>query len=138
MTRMMDVTAIDLGLAIKADRERKKMTLEQVSFKSGVPRTTVWEIENGKLKSVDHRKVRLISKALEVHPSIFYGITEEEYDLQYGGNNCKLCDSYSYIKASLPQVKRMDILFDKCACFLMCSFGFALITGSLIALWGLI
>ena len=60
----MQSTQVTHGSKIKAAREEKKMSQEELSIKSGVSRTVISELENGQLRTVSSKALLVITKAL--------------------------------------------------------------------------
>lgn len=61
-----------MGEKIKAIRERKKITQEELSERSGISRQTISGIESGKITSVTTSTLESIAKALSVSVVVFF------------------------------------------------------------------
>ncbi len=61
-----------LGEKIRALREKKKMSQEELAEKSGISRQTISGIESGKALSVTTSTLEAIAKALGVSVKIFF------------------------------------------------------------------
>ena len=62
-----------MGYRIKEVREQKKMTQEQLAEKSGVSRTTISGLENGKERTTTTKTLMNIARALGVSiDSLFF------------------------------------------------------------------
>jgi len=61
-----------LGEKIRALREKKKMSQEELAEKSGISRQTISSIESGKSLSVTTSTLEAIAKALGVSAGIFF------------------------------------------------------------------
>lgn len=59
-----------LGQNIKENREKKRITLEEVSQKTGIRLPYLKKIENGKAVRVSTMHVFMIAEALDVMPHI--------------------------------------------------------------------
>ncbi len=65
----------DLGLKIKALRNKRKMTLKEISNKTGLSISFISQLEHSKT-SATLESFKKISEALGVSPSYFFSITE--------------------------------------------------------------
>lgn len=54
----------EIGAAIRRERHNRKMTQEQLAKRAGVSRTTIWQVETGKLDDLGIRKLIRIAEAL--------------------------------------------------------------------------
>lgn len=61
-----------MGEKIKAIRERKKITQEELAERSGISRQTISGIESGKITSVTTGTLESIAKALSVSVVVFF------------------------------------------------------------------
>ena len=61
-----------MGEKIKAIRERKKITQEELAERSGISRQTISGIESGKISSVTTGTLESIAKALSVSVVVFF------------------------------------------------------------------
>lgn len=61
-----------MGKKIKAIRERKKITQEELAERSGISRQTISGIESGKITSVTTSTLESIAKALSVSVVVFF------------------------------------------------------------------
>lgn len=61
-----------MGEKIKAIRERKKITQEELAERSGISRQTISGIESGKITSVTTSTLESIAKALSVSVVVFF------------------------------------------------------------------
>jgi len=61
-----------VGEKIKAIRERKKITQEELAERSGISRQTISGIESGKITSVTTGTLESIAKALSVSVVVFF------------------------------------------------------------------
>ncbi len=64
---------MDMGQKIKALREQKGMTLEELGDKVGVGKSTVRKWETGIIANMKRDKIVKIAKALDVEPSYLMG-----------------------------------------------------------------
>lgn len=61
-----------VGSRIRADRERKLMTLRELSAKSGVARDNISDIETGRTKRPHPSTLRKLAAVLEVDPARWF------------------------------------------------------------------
>lgn len=66
-----------LGVRIKSIREERGMTLQQVSDASGLAKSHVWELEQGRASNPTINAVWSMASALTVSPSILLGIEDK-------------------------------------------------------------
>lgn len=67
---------MDMGQKIKALRESKGMTLEELGDKVGVGKSTVRKWETGMIANMKRDKIAKVAKALDVEPSYLMGWDE--------------------------------------------------------------
>lgn len=67
-----------LGNKIKALREEKNMTLEDVARSINVGRATIYKYENGMITNIPSDKVELLASLFSVSPSYLMGWNESE------------------------------------------------------------
>lgn len=83
---------MSIGKRIKAAREQKNMTLDEVAKLCGTTKQTIFKYENEIVTNVPYDKIVLLSSALMVSPSYLFGwennnspseenLTEGERDL---------------------------------------------------------
>lgn len=63
---------------IKDRRTALGLSLQEVADKCGVNKSTVLRWENGRCESLKQDKVLLLSRILQVSPSVLLGISDEE------------------------------------------------------------
>lgn len=73
--RKFDGTA--LGARIKLLRELRGMTLQQVADASGITKSHVWELENGKAINPTVNVIWSLSEAFVVTPAMILGLDEK-------------------------------------------------------------
>ena len=65
-----------IGQRIRAARERKDMTLEEVASRCNTTKQTIFKYENEIVTNIPYDKIVLLSKALSVSPSYLFGWDE--------------------------------------------------------------
>lgn len=68
---------MEFGEKIKALREKRGMTLEQVGIIVGVGKSTVRKWETGDIRNMRRDKIQLLAKALGVTPGYLMGWTDD-------------------------------------------------------------
>ena len=71
---------MSIGLRIKAAREQKDMTLDDVAKRCGTTRQTIYKYENGIVTNIPYDKIELLAGALGVTPSYLFGWEENSPD----------------------------------------------------------
>ena len=61
-----------IGQNVKSCRKALNMTQAELAEKSGVSRSTISYIENGKERNLTFRTVNALTKALDTNPKIFF------------------------------------------------------------------
>lgn len=69
---------MSVGLRIKAAREQKSMTLEEVAKLCETTKQTIFKYENEIVTNIPYDKIVLLSKALDVSPSYLFGWEEKK------------------------------------------------------------
>ena len=67
-----------IGQRIRAARERKDMTLEEVATRCNTTKQTIFKYENEIVTNIPYDKIVLLSNALEVSPSYLFGWDEKK------------------------------------------------------------
>jgi transcriptional regulator with XRE-family HTH domain len=67
-----------IGQRIKAARERKDMTLDEVAKRCNTTKQTIFKYENEIVTNIPYDKIVLLSNALEVSPSYLFGWEEKK------------------------------------------------------------
>ena len=67
-----------IGQRIKAARERKDMTLDEVAKCCNTTKQTIFKYENEIVTNIPYDKIVLLSNALEVSPSYLFGWEEKK------------------------------------------------------------
>lgn len=68
-----------IGQRIKAARERKNMTLDEVAKSCNTTKQTIFKYENEIVTNIPYDKIVLLSNALDVSPSYLFGWEEKKY-----------------------------------------------------------
>lgn len=69
---------MSIGQRIKAARERKDMTLDEVAKHCKTTRQTIYKYENEIVTNIPYDKIVLLSEALGVSPSYLFGWEESK------------------------------------------------------------
>ena len=69
---------MSVGQRIKAAREQKNLTLDEVAKRCETTKQTIFKYENEIVTNIPYDKIVLLSKALDVTPSYLFG-WEEKY-----------------------------------------------------------
>ena len=69
---------MSIGQRLKAARERKEMTLDDVAKRCKTTRQTIYKYENEIVTNIPYDKIELLSEALGVTPSYLFGWEEKE------------------------------------------------------------
>lgn len=69
---------MSLGSRIKAAREKKNMTLEEVAKRCNTTKQTIYKYENEVVTNVPYDRILLLSEALSVSPSHLFGWEEQK------------------------------------------------------------
>ena len=67
-----------IGQRIKAARECKDMTLDEVAKRCNTTKQTIFKYENEIVTNIPYDKIVLLSNALEVSPSYLFGWEEKK------------------------------------------------------------
>ena len=67
-----------IGQRIKAARERRDMTLDEVAKRCNTTKQTIFKYENEIVTNIPYDKIVLLSNALDVSPSYLFGWEEKE------------------------------------------------------------
>lgn len=67
-----------IGQRIKAARERKDLTLDEVAKLCNTTKQTIFKYENEIVTNIPYDKIVLLSNALDVSPSYLFGWDEKE------------------------------------------------------------
>ena len=67
-----------IGQRIRAARERKDMTLDEVAKRCNTTKQTIFKYENEIVTNIPYDKIVLLSNALEVTPSYLFGWDEKK------------------------------------------------------------
>lgn len=71
---------MSVGQRIKAAREQKDMTLEEVAKRCETTKQTIFKYENEIVTNIPYDKIVMLSNALDVSPSYLFGWDEEKKD----------------------------------------------------------
>ena len=69
---------MSVGLRIKAAREQKNLTMDEVAKRCNTTKQTIFKYENEIVTNIPYDKIVLLSKALDVTPSYLFGWDEKE------------------------------------------------------------
>lgn len=69
---------MSVGQRIKAAREQKSMTLDEVAKRCETTKQTIFKYENEIVTNIPYDKIVLLSKALDVSPSYLFGWEEKK------------------------------------------------------------
>lgn len=69
---------MSIGQRIKAARERRDMTLDDVAKLCSTTRQTIYKYENEIVTNIPYDKIVLLSQALDVSPSYLFGWEEKK------------------------------------------------------------
>ena len=64
---------MSVGQRIKAARERKNLTLDEVAKRCNTTKQTIFKYENEIVTNIPYDKLELLTKALDVSPSYLFG-----------------------------------------------------------------
>ena len=67
-----------IGQRIRAARERRDMTLDEVAQRCNTTKQTIFKYENEIVTNIPYDKIVLLSNALDVSPSYLFGWDEKE------------------------------------------------------------
>ena len=67
-----------IGQRIRAARERRDMTLDEVAQRCNTTKQTIFKYENEIVTNIPYDKIVLLSEALDVSPSYLFGWEEKE------------------------------------------------------------
>ena len=67
-----------IGQRIKAARERRNMTLDEVAKRCNTTKQTIFKYENEIVTNIPYDKIVLLSNALDVSPSYLFGWEEKK------------------------------------------------------------
>ena len=67
-----------IGQRIRAARERREMTLDEVARRCNTTKQTIFKYENEIVTNIPYDKIVLLSNALDVSPSYLFGWEEKE------------------------------------------------------------
>ena len=67
-----------IGQRIRAARERKNMTLDEVAKSCNTTKQTIFKYENEIVTNIPYDKIVLLSNALDVSPSYLFGWEEKK------------------------------------------------------------
>lgn len=67
-----------IGQRIRAARERKDMTLDEVAQRCNTTKQTIFKYENEIVTNIPYDKIVLLSNALDVSPSYLFGWEEKK------------------------------------------------------------
>lgn len=69
---------MSVGQRIKAARERKDLTLDEVARRCETTKQTIFKYENEIVTNIPYEKIVLLSNALDVTPSYLFGWDEKD------------------------------------------------------------
>ena len=69
---------MSVGQRIKAAREKRDLTLEEVAKRCETTKQTIYKYENDIVTNIPYEKIVLLSKALDVSPSYLFGWDKKE------------------------------------------------------------
>ena len=67
-----------IGQRIRAARERREMTLDEVAQRCNTTKQTIFKYENEIVTNIPYDKIVLLSNALDVSPSYLFGWDEKK------------------------------------------------------------
>ena len=67
-----------IGQRIRAARERREMTLDEVAQRCNTTKQTIFKYENEIVTNIPYDKIVLLSNALDVSPSYLFGWNEKK------------------------------------------------------------
>ena len=96
-----------IGQRIKAARERRNMTLDEVAKRCNTTKQTIFKYENEIVTNIPYDKIVLLSTALDVSPSYLFGWDEKENsptELQLSEGEKILLDLFRKVPESDQQI----------------------------------
>ena len=69
---------MSIGHRIRAAREQKQITLEEVAKRCDTTKQTIFKYENNIVTNIPYDRIVLLSKALDVTPSYLFGWDDQE------------------------------------------------------------
>ena len=69
---------VSIGKRIKALREQRDMTLDEVAKRCNTTKQTIYKYENEIVTNIPYDKIELLAKALDVSPSFLFGWEEKK------------------------------------------------------------
>lgn len=101
---------MSVGQRIKAARERKQLTLDEVAKRCNTTKQTIFKYENEIVTNIPYDKLELLVKALDVSPAYLFGwgdeIKEDPNEQQLTGVDKEL---YEVLKL-IPEEQKKLIL----------------------------
>lgn len=74
----------EMGKRIRDMREKKAYTLDKVSEKIGIPKSTLSKLENGKMLRIDRHYIDKLARLFECDPAYLMGYDDSpQVDLKY-------------------------------------------------------
>ena len=98
---------MSVGLRIKAAREQKNLTMDEVAKRCNTTKQTIFKYENEIVTNIPYDKIVLLSKALDVTPSYLFGWDEKENspsDLQLTEGEKILLDLFNRVPEDKQQL----------------------------------
>lgn len=104
---------MDLGEKMKALREQRGLTLQDVADVVGVGKSTVRKWENGDIKNMGRDKIALVAKALNVAPGYLMGWEDEEVQKEESKPLSPLDEKWHMLSAgveNLPDYRKQAMI----------------------------
>ena len=98
---------MSVGLRIKAAREQKNLTMDEVAKRCNTTKQTIFKYENEIVTNIPYDKIVLLSKALDVTPSYLFGWDEKENsptELQLSEGEKVLLDLFNRVPEDKQQL----------------------------------
>ena len=96
-----------IGQRLRAARERKDMTLDEVAKRCNTTKQTIFKYENEIVTNIPYDKIVLLSNALSVSPSYLFGWDEKESsptELQLSEGEKVLLDLFNRVPEDKQQL----------------------------------
>ena len=96
-----------IGQRLRAARERKDMTLDEVAKRCNTTKQTIYKYENEIVTNIPYDKIVLLSNALSVSPSYLFGWDEKENsptELQLSEGEKVLLDLFNRVPEDKQQL----------------------------------
>ena len=96
-----------IGQRIRAARERRDMTLDEVAQRCNTTKQTIFKYENEIVTNIPYDKIVLLSNALDVSPSYLFGWDEKKdspTELQLSEGEKMLLDLFNRVPEDQQQL----------------------------------